>query len=160
MNSINSVADYIILSLLADGNKYHLSPAKLHKLLYYIEAWSLGINDRPFFEANTLFEAWVHGPVNIAIFERFAAKSIYEDIRREDIISSDFRFEEADECFINYILENYARYNGYELEVMCINELPWKEARSGCSRFEECHNVIDEGLMKKYYRKRYEDINE
>ena len=83
-----------------------------------------------------------------------------EDIRREDIISSDFRFEEADECFINYILENYARYNGYELEVMCINELPWKEARSGCSRFEECHNVIDEGLMKKYHRKRYEDINE
>ena len=159
MNSINNVADYIILSLLADGNRYHLSPAKLHKLLYYVEAWSLGINDRPFFEGNTPFEAWVHGPVNITIHERFATKSIYEDISREDVIAHNIRFLEEDEQFINYILENYARYNGYELEIMCINEQPWIEARSGCSRFDECHREIDEGLMRKYYRERYEKLS-
>lgn len=160
MVPINIVADYVIQSLLADGNKYNLSPLKLQKLLYYIEAWSLGIKDRPFFEGNTPFEAWIHGPVNITIQKRFAAKSNFENIHIGDVRVSEFSFVDDDEEFINYILDNYARYNGYELEIMCINERPWKEARSGCSRFEECHRRIDEGIMRKYYRERYEKLSQ
>lgn len=158
--TIDNVTDYIIQYLLADKNKYHLSPAKLHKLLYYVEAWSLGINDKPFFSEEVEFEAWVHGPTSIHIQKRFAKKQIFEDIKIEEIISKDIRLNNNDEEFINYILDNYAGFNGYELEIMCINERPWKDARVGCSRFEECHRKIDKSTMHKYYRKRYEELSE
>lgn len=157
--TIDNVTDYIIQYLLADKNKYHLSPAKLHKLLYYVEAWSLGINDKPFFSEEVVFEAWVHGPTNARIQKRFANKHIFEDIRIDEVISKDVMLGEEDEHFINYILDNYAGFNGYELEVMCINEHPWQKARKGFSKFEECHEIIDSSTMKKYYQKRYEEIS-
>lgn len=158
--TIDNVTDYIIQYLLADKNKYHLSPAKLHKLLYYVEAWSLGINDKPFFSEEVEFEAWVHGPTSIHIQKRFANKHIFEDIKIDEVISKDVILNKEDEDFINYILDNYAGFNGYELEVMCINEYPWQKARIGFSKFEECHKTIDSSTMKKYYQKRYEEIGE
>lgn len=158
MAPINIVADYVIQYLLADGNRYQLSPLKLQKLLYYIEAWSLGINDTSIYHEDALFEAWVHGPVNVFVHERFARKHAFESILLRDVDNHDIHFDEGDEDFIRYILENYAPYSGYELELMCINELPWIEARAGCKRFEECHNTIKEELMRKYYREKYEKL--
>jgi uncharacterized phage-associated protein len=158
--TIDNVTDYIIQYLLADKNKYHLSPAKLHKLLYYVEAWSLGINDKTFFSEEVVFEAWVHGPTNARIQERFANKHIFEDIRIDEVISQEVILNEADEHFINYILDNYACFNGYELEVMCINDQPWQEARKGYSKFEECHKAINRSTMRNFYQQQYENISE
>lgn len=61
---VNDIADYVILSLNGDED-YSLINLKLQKLMYYIQAWSLGINGKPMM--NGKFEAWVHGPMHRVI---------------------------------------------------------------------------------------------
>ena len=51
---VNAIADYVILSLNGDED-YSLINLKLQKLIYYIQAWSLGINGKPMM--NGKFEA-------------------------------------------------------------------------------------------------------
>lgn len=66
---INDVADYVILRLNQDEENNLLINLKLQKLLYYIQAWSLAIRGRIFFEGE--FQAWVHGPVSPTLYNRF-----------------------------------------------------------------------------------------
>lgn len=57
-------------------NNDSVTPKKLQKLLYYLYAWGLvflnedldDLNDKVF---SGKFEAWVHGPVNRDIYEKY-----------------------------------------------------------------------------------------
>ena len=62
MNSIHDIADYIILRVKSEDKNASLINLKLQKLLYYVQAWSYGINKKSMFTGD--FEAWIHGPVN------------------------------------------------------------------------------------------------
>lgn len=62
MNSIHDITDYIILRVKSEDRFASLINLKLQKLLYYVQAWSYGINKKPMFDGE--FEAWIHGPVN------------------------------------------------------------------------------------------------
>jgi uncharacterized phage-associated protein len=129
---INLIADYIILRLNSD-EKINLINLKLQKLLYYLQAWSLGINEERFL--NCSFEAWVHGPVSRELYDRFkSTHSLYSFITVSDIKNEnpESMIEDSDIEFINFILDNYAGYSGAELESMTHKEIPWIEAREGC----------------------------
>lgn len=155
---VNTVADYVILSLNSDED-FALINLKLQKLMYYIQAWSLGINGEKMMEAR--FEAWVHGPVCRQLYDRFkSTKSLYSTIDKEDVKNIDATNDitQEDKEFINYILENFARYSGPQLETMTHNEQPWIEARNGASPMEHCENQISEDTMRTYYGKKYEEI--
>lgn len=77
---INTIADYIILRLTSDEENTLIN-LKLQKLLYYLQAWSLGINNERFL--NCEFEAWVHGPVSRDLYNRFkASKTLYSFISK------------------------------------------------------------------------------
>ena len=157
---VNIVADYVILRLNAD-EKNNLINLKLQKLLYYIQAWSLGINKKKFL--NCSFEAWVHGPVSRELYERFKfSHSLYSFITVSDVTNKnpENEIEQADIKFINYILDNYAGFSGAELETMTHNENPWKEARIGYDPMQSCNKIISEDSMLKYYGERWEAINE
>lgn len=157
---VNIVADYVILSLNAD-EKINLINLKLQKLLYYIQAWSLGINNKKFLDCS--FEAWVHGPVSRKLYDRFkSSHSLYSFITVSDVINKnpENNIEQADIEFINYILDNYAGFSGAELETMTHNENPWKEARVGYGPMQSCNKIISEDSMQIYYGKRWEAINE
>lgn len=158
--NINTVADYIILRLTSDEENTLIN-LKLQKLLYYLQAWSLGINKEPFL--NCKFEAWVHGPVSRELYNRFrASKTLYSFISKDDVDKNDtsyVRIEEEDRRFINYILDNYAGFSGTELEAMTHNEQPWIEARHGIGPMESCINVISEGTMIDFYGKKWSEIN-
>ena len=85
MNSIHDIADYVILRIKTEDKYASLINLKLQKLLYYIQAWSYGINKRPFFNGD--FEAWIHGPVNRDIYNRFnRTKYLYSEINIDDCI--------------------------------------------------------------------------
>lgn len=127
---INDVADYVILRLNQDEENNLLINLKLQKLLYYIQAWSLAIRGRIFFEGG--FQAWVHGPVSPTLYNRFKTnKSLYSQITTDDVVNKNVSIREEDMDFINYILENYAGFTGVELENMTHREQPWQEARQG-----------------------------
>lgn len=159
MYSINDIADYIILRLKTGEDSILIINLKLQKLLYYVQAWSLGINRQAMFDGD--FQAWVHGPVNREIYERFKSKNIYSEITIEDVINKDVfnTVSEDDQEFINFILENYQRFSGAELERMTHLERPWIEARSGIGPFECCENIISQDTMMEYYGERWEKTN-
>lgn len=155
---VSLIADYVILSLTCD-ERYSLINLKLQKLLYYIQAWSLGINGYPMM--NGRFEAWVHGPVCTELYDRFKdTKSLYSSITDEDVLNKSPKSEifSEDVEFIDYILENYARYSGSQIEAMTHNEAPWINARKGYGAMERCHTEITEKAMRDYYAKKYEGL--
>ena len=158
--NINLVADYVILRLNSD-EKINLINLKLQKLLYYVQAWSLGINKERFLDCS--FEAWVHGPVSRELYNRFKDnRSLYSFITISDVINTnpEASINKEDIEFINYILDNYAGFSGAELESMTHKELPWQEARKGVLPMQACNNVISENTMKNYYGERWQQISQ
>ena len=69
MITINEVCDYIIFRLKSEG-KGSLNHLKLQKLLYYVQAWHLAFYGETFSLMEN-FKAWIHGPVNRTIYNRF-----------------------------------------------------------------------------------------
>lgn len=156
---VNLVADYVILRLNSD-EKVNLINLKLQKLLYYLQAWSLGINQKPFLTCS--FEAWVHGPVSRELYDRFkSSHSLYSFITVSDVVNEnpETAIEQDDIEFINYILDNYAGYSGAEMESMTHKEAPWLEARRGYAPMQSCDNTISEETMQNYYGERWKAIN-
>lgn len=155
---INLIADYIILRLNSDET-VTLINLKLQKLLYYLQAWSLGINKERFLNCN--FEAWVHGPVSRELYNRFKeTRSLYSFIMTSDVMTSDpsSEIDSNDIEFINFILDNYAGFSGAELESMTHKETPWIEARQGIAPMQSCSRIISEETMKDYYGERWNAI--
>lgn len=151
MATIDDVCDYIICKCADDG----LSLLKLQKLLYYCQAWFLAFGKGRLFSGK--FQAWVHGPVNRHIYDRFKdEKVLYSSVSAADM-RSDFsysRLSPDERAQIDAILTVYAAYTGDQLEEMAHQEEPWMAARCGIAMHERCENEIDEDVMTKYYRAR------
>ena len=143
MNSIHDITDYIILREKSEDRFASLINLKLQKLLYYVQAWSYGINKKPMFDGE--FEAWIHGPVN-------------REINIDDCMNHNVSLSSEDAEFIDFILENYLKYSGAELERLSHNEMPWIETRGDLNANERCDKVITPELMIEYYGKKWETI--
>ena len=146
----DTVCDYIIHRVCAAGGA--LNELKLQKLMYYVQAWNLAFNGKPLFDGR--FQAWVHGPVNRELYDRFGAtKSLYSQITSDDI-SADFQTtllpDEARQ-HIDSVLETYAGFTGTQLEELTHREEPWIAARRGYRDSERCEVEIDEELMRSFY---------
>ena len=153
MATINDTCDYITIRLAEAQECSNL--LKVQKLLYYCQAWSLAFFGNPLFDGK--FQAWIHGPVNREIYDRFnQTKSLYSQITDADIqpdfLVSNLSKSEVDH--INNVLDVYAAYTGSQLESMTHNEEPWLEARKGFRPSQRCFREIDENLMQKHYSDR------
>lgn len=151
MTTIDDACDYIISKTEQDG----LSLLKLQKLLYYCQAWFLAFGKGRLFDGK--FQAWVHGPVNRQIYDRFKdSKLLYSSVSADDI-RRDFSYNNLtsdEKSQIDAILSVYAAYTGDQLESMAHQEEPWIAARGSLSLHERCENEIDEAIMERYYKSR------
>lgn len=151
--SIYDVADYIIVKATEAGVSLNL--LKLQKLLYYSEAWHLAFTGQPF--TGERFQAWVHGPVNRSVYDRYKdRKVLYSEVTPNDVPSS-FNFDDLTEeqrDHIDSVLEAYGSFSGTELEVMTHREEPWTKARGDHRSSERCEEFISSDLMRDYYRAR------
>ena len=130
---INVVCDYIIRR--SNAANMPLNVLKLQKLLYYSQAWSLAFNEGPLFDGK--FQAWIHGPVNRAIYDRFSeTKSLYSSVLDADAgnLNPMNRLTEQQRARIESVLEVYGKFSGSELEAMTHKEDPWIRARNGLDR--------------------------
>jgi uncharacterized phage-associated protein len=157
MATIHNVADFIILRLTEGRDS--LDQLKLQKLLYYVQAWNLAIHDRRMFDGR--FQAWIHGPVNRSIYDRFSPqKRLYSRIGSSEI-SEGFRSEAdlsaEDRLHIEEVLTEYAGLTGDQLETMTHQERPWILARQGFEPDQRCEVLIDEDEMRDYYRARIKE---
>lgn len=148
---LHDACDYIILKVRsADAG---LSLLKLHKLLYYAQAWHLAFYGKPLFDGR--FQAWVHGPVNRELYDRFRdTKSLYSDVTFTDIREgfNPDSLQPDERGHVDSVLETYAKYSGVQLEAMTHREEPWIRAREGYQPSERCSVEIDEGVMARYHK--------
>lgn len=149
MASLDDVADYIIVKLNEGGTR--LNVLKLHKLLYYVQAWHLTFRKGRCFDSE--FQAWVHGPVNRSIYNRFREKSMYSSVRTRDV-RDEFDIDNLPKSIkrhIDSVLEKYAEFTDDQLEEMTHRERPWIAARDGYDSKDRCEEVISDAVMAEYY---------
>ena len=119
---------------------------KLQKLCYYAKAWYLALYDENLIEDD--FEAWVHGPVCPKLYDTYKIYGF-------EYIPQEICTDEIPEEFLEFSKEVYEAYGdltGNELESLTHTEEPWLSAREGYKPWQRCNCVIDENIMKAFYR--------
>jgi uncharacterized phage-associated protein len=146
---VQLAADYICFKASEAGE--HISVLKLHKLLYYVQAWHLALYNEPIFEET--FEAWVHGPVSKKVFYKYSeTKTMYSPITPDDWRGADFsKLTQHTMDHIDSVLDAYMHLSGTQLEQLTHEEEPWIKARGTLSPFERCNNSIDNRDMRDFY---------
>lgn len=141
---VNTIARYI----LQESGK--TSALKLHKLVYYSQAWFLALTKQPLIEED--FEAWVLGPMCPKLYKLHKGK---HDLVIEDIPLAKSKNNDLDEDardIINAVLEIYGPLAGHELSELCHTEDPWKNAwESFLPKKTRSKMLIPKQEMKKYY---------
>ncbi len=159
MTTVHDVVDYITLKL--DEAKSGLNTLKLQKLAYYTQAWRLALKNERLFHGG--FQAWIHGPVNRELYDRFSKTHMMYDLVKASDIRPEFDLEKMPKEVrehIDEVLEAYARFSGPQLESMTHDEEPWIQARGGRKASERCETEIDEALMASFYKKMLEESHE
>ncbi len=138
MAKVENIAKWFI-------NELHPEPLKLQKLLYFAQGYSYAFYDHELFPDE--FEAWVHGPVIPKIYFKYKDYSY-------NPIAEDYELEPLDEevlTILNYVKNNYAKYDAKFLEELTHNEEPWQLARSGLDPIERSDKTIDKLAIANYF---------
>jgi uncharacterized phage-associated protein len=144
MTTANEAAEYLIS--LAHERGEPVNNLKLQRLLYYAQAWHLGLEGTPLFPEK--FEAWMTGPLIPALYwaykphgirpipEPASVPGLPQDVAR----------------FLTGIADDYLSVGEYELDEMATRETPWRAARVGLDRADPSRNEISEDEMRVFFR--------
>lgn len=139
--SVFDVANYVLSKLGV------CTSMKLHKLLYYCQAWSLVWDDAPLFPQK--IEAWANGPV---IRELFAFHRGKFDLTPLDItIGNAGVLSDEQKDTIDHVLDFYGGRTPQWLIDQTHAERPWRNARKGLAPDERGDAEINLEDMRDYY---------
>jgi len=146
------VAQYIVKQFQEQEDL--ITNLKLQKLLYYVQGWHLGLTGQRAFEGE--FKAWVHGPVNTAVYHEF------RDYRWNPITRDmpDVSLPDQLKAHVDAVLQVYGGDTGWSLEQRTHTELPWLEARGDLAPDEECRVTIKESTMERFFAEQARDDEE
>lgn len=131
-------------------SKESMTHKKLQKLCYYAQAWNYALKDFRLIDSD--FQAWVHGPVSPALYERFKDFG-YDVIKMTGAYSC--HIENEDKDMLESVWATYGGETGNSLEALSHRELPWIEARRGYAEGERCSVVISPSSMREFYKSIY-----
>ena len=159
--NVQDLAKYLVLRFENEGSC--ITPAKLQKLLYYIQAWHLvHLNGAPLFVDEP--QAWVNGPVYYDVYTKYGHYKMYDCMRAStadataDTVSEQMNAalaaltitpEQAD--VIESVIVAYGFMPTDKLIRMTHAEAPWAEAREGLSPTDRAKHPISHEAMQKYY---------
>ncbi len=145
MSSVLDVSAYI-LKKLKNNSCTHM---KLHKLLYYSQAWSLVWDEKPLFK--TKIEAWVNGPVVPEVYKKF--RGLYTVSLKDitDINGDPSKLKTDQKETIDAVIKVYGDKTSHWLSELTHSEQPWQEARNGLLPNERGNNEISLRSMHEYY---------
>lgn len=127
--------------------KNPISTMKLHKLLYYCQAWNMVWEEKPLFKEK--IEAWANGPVVREVFNFH--RGLYEiSIRNFPLGNSDLLSSSQKET-IESVLNFYGGKSAQWLIDQTHSEMPWKNARKGLASNERGDEEILLSDMADYY---------
>lgn len=144
MTTIFDVADWFL-------SKEPMTHKKVQKLCYYYKAWGLALYDVDLLPDAT-FEAWVHGPVNPSLYQKYK-DMMWNDIPQTADNSSIFNEKELD--ILESVWLTYKDFSANELEAKTHIDMPWRNARGDLDDFAICNAVISNDDMKNFYREKY-----
>lgn len=139
--SVFDVAVYVM------GRIKECTTMKLHKLLYYCQAWTLVWDERPLFREN--IEAWANGPVIRELFNFHRGMFIIKD--RDMTIGNESVLSEHQRSNINEVLDFYGDKTSQWLIDQTHIETPWIEARKGLDQTERGNRIIENDAMYQFY---------
>lgn len=146
------LADWIIADHHRRGEP--VTNLRLQKLLYYVQAWHLAINDAALFEED--FQAWIHGPVLPSQYRRFKAHGpspipVSADTSGDEDSIPLPSVSDAVTEHLHEVLEIYGPFNTWKLEQMTHSEKPWIEARGSIPIDAPSQAIISKDAMKSFY---------
>ncbi len=145
INSHDSFIETIALYVL--NSKYEITNLSLQKLLYYIEAFGQVLLGERIFDDRC--EAWAYGPVYPKIYEKY--KSFGGERITVDMVDLSEYIADKYQRVIDYVLGNYAIYNGVTLKDLSHAEEPWKKAHEGYGEKEHCEEEITHESITDYF---------
>ncbi len=141
--SVFDVASHV-LNRLSDKS---CTTMKLHKLLYYCQAWSMVWTEKPIFHEK--IEAWSNGPVikDLFYFHKGSYSIHYNDITNgnEKLLSDDQK------KVVDDVIKFYGDKDPQWLIDLTHSEDPWVTARKGLSSNERGNREISLESMQIYY---------
>lgn len=148
MASIRDVADFFIRKVDQNAGDA-MTHLRLQKLVYYSQAWSLAIREKPLFEGE--FQAWPHGPVNIELWQEFKSFR-FSPIPLSSVITDDQSISKDEKNFLGEVWRVYGGFSAKRLEEMTHAEDPWIKARGDLKAHEKSTARITNASMKKFYQ--------
>jgi len=143
VRSVFDVADYI-LSILPEKE---CTTMKLHKLLYYCQAWSMVWREKPLFKEK--IEAWANGPVIRKLFSFH--RGLYEIHAYDMAIGNANLLSQEQKSVIEDVIKFYGDKEPQWLIDLTHSEDPWRDARKGLKSEEPGENEITLEAMSLYY---------
>ncbi len=140
----DQIADWFLCNIDADAGD-SLTHLKLQKLVYYAQAWSLAIFNRPLFAED--FEAWVHGPALYSLYQKYTDYS-WGALPEPDNCPA---IEKNVADLMRDILELYGTLPAKKLEALTHSEFPWIEARAGIPPDARSSAKINKETMRHFY---------
>lgn len=126
-------------------NKIHPEPLKLQKLLYLAQGYSYAFYDRPLFLDE--LEGWVHGPVVRDVYNMFKSFQ-YNCI---DITYEIEKLDDEAEDVLNYVVDNFSKYDSKYLEKLSHEQEPWILSRTGLDPDERSDKTISKESIANYF---------
>lgn len=126
-------------------NELQPEPLKLQKLLYFSQGFSFAFYDKELFEDE--IEAWVHGPVVPEVYFKYNSYKF-------NPINTIYQLPELSEEILeilNYVKNNYSKYDSKFLEELTHNQEPWIESRSGLDPDERSDKTISKLSIANYF---------
>ena len=139
MATVHDVAAYIL------EKQGPITTMKLHKLLYYSQAWSLVWDDEHLFRDR--LEAWANGPVIPSVYRMHRGKF---KVRTWSHGNSSALNEQQKET-VDAVLEYYGDKSSQWLSDLTHEEDPWKNARAGLASSDRGSQQITLSSMAEYY---------
>ena len=156
------MSNYVILFCQNMG--VTITPLKLQKILYYIQAWHIAK-----FEKESLFdtlpEAWVNGPVYRQIYNQYKGSffknaniqaTLDEDGLAQALMAkqSEMDLDEKQLTLVNAVLDAYSKLSDERLVLMTHSEDPWTEIRKNLSPIERSDKKLSVDTIYNYFNRR------
>lgn len=124
---------------------------RLQKLVYYAQAWSLVLLEKPLFDEDC--QAWAHGPVYYSLFDTYRGNGWEALDAPEECPNIDTETEKL----LEEVLAIYGQKSAKYLERLTHSEAPWKNARGDLSPEASSQSIIPKEAIEKFYTELYEN---
>jgi uncharacterized phage-associated protein len=149
MASAYEVARFLVRLGAFEEESDYLTNGRLQKLLYYAQAWSLAMRDKPLFDDR--IEAWPSGPVVPSVFDRFDGLWKRAILPDDVEVERDIELEPEDVDFVASVWQSYKGFSPSALREMTREEDPWLKARGNLSPIEGGDEEITHESMRHFF---------